>query len=149
MTGHWSCCLDSESEYGKLRMFFPVLCCVGCPEFCYVVCSVVCSKFNFLFDLWGFIPDILSSEGPGKALLLLELLWGEDCFLAPAIYSFAVWFWVSKPSQNRKCSQLLPYCFNSCRRINLMRPRWQRVDFMLKGWALILLHTLVKLWYRK
>jgi len=40
----------------------------------YVGCSIVVSKFNLFFDLWDFTPEILSSGGPGKVLLFLELL---------------------------------------------------------------------------
>ena len=50
---------------------------------------------------------------------------------------------------HKKCYQLLPCCLNSSRMINLIRPKWHRVFFMLMGWALIFLQTLVKLLCKK
>jgi len=54
----------SESVYGKLRTFV----------FFTVDCSELVSKSNFFFDLLEFMLEILSSGGPQRALLLLELL---------------------------------------------------------------------------
>jgi hypothetical protein len=66
MAGLSSSCSGSVSEsvYGKLRMF--VFFTVGCSE--------LVSKSNFFFALLDFMLEILSFGGPGRALLLLELL---------------------------------------------------------------------------
>ena len=118
----------------------------------FLFCRLLCSSFKI--SIFSLTCEI--SHQRSYLLGVLEGFSSSSSFFEESIAFFqlsSIHSWVEfefqSPPKKENVAKSFLFCLSSSRIINLIRPKWQRVFFILRGSALIFLQTLVKLLCKK